>query len=81
MTFTRARTLPEKVSIVTSGGLAVEKVSSYKYLGIWLDDKLSFKVHVDNLVTKLKLKLGFSFRNKAFRLWLGRSLFRPLFSL
>ena len=40
-------------------------MSSYKYLGIWLDDKLSFKVNVDNLVTNLKLKLGFYFRNKA----------------
>ena len=28
-----------------------------------MDDKLSFKVHVDNLVTKLKLKMYF--RNKA----------------
>ena len=34
MTFTRARTLPENISIVTSGGLSIEKVSSYKYLGI-----------------------------------------------
>jgi hypothetical protein len=65
MTFTRARTLPENVSIVTSGGLSIEKVSSYKYLGIWLDDKMSFKVHVGNLVTQLKLKLGFYFCNKA----------------
>ena len=30
-----------------------------------MDDKLSFKVHVDNLVTKLKFKLGFYFCNKA----------------
>ena len=32
---------------------------------IWLDDKLSFKVHMDNLVRKLKLNLFFCFRNKA----------------
>ena len=39
-------------------------MSSYKYLDIWLDDKLSFKV-MDNLVRKLKLKLGFYYCNKA----------------
>ena len=33
MTFARARTQPEKVSIVTSGGLSNEKVTSEKYLG------------------------------------------------
>jgi hypothetical protein len=64
MTFTRTSTQPEKVSIVTSGGLSIEKVSSFKYQGIWLDD-MTFKVHLDNLVRKLKLKLEFYFCNKA----------------
>lgn len=36
----------------------------YKYLGILLDDTLTFKAHIENLVRKLKLKLGFLFRNK-----------------
>ena len=30
-----------------------------------MDEKLSFKAHVDNLLTKITLKLGFYFRNKA----------------
>ena len=72
MTFTRAHTQPEKVSIVTSGGSPIEKVSSYKYLGIRLDDKLSFKVHMDNLERKLKLKLGFYFCNRACFLLMAR---------
>lgn len=40
-----------------------------KYLGIWLDDRLSFKVHIENLVKKLKSKIAFFyfyFLNKAY---------------
>ena len=40
-------------------------VSYYKYLGIWLDDCLSFKLQVNNLLRKLRVKLGFFFRNKS----------------
>ena len=40
-------------------------MAEYKYLGFILDDHLTFKVHIQNLVRKLRLKLGFYFRNKA----------------
>lgn len=63
MVFSRALTQPD-VSIHTSQGSAIEKVPHYKYLGIWLDDKLSYHVHVTNLIKKLKPLLGFFFRNK-----------------
>ncbi len=43
----------------------IERVPFYKYLGIWIDDKLLFNVHIANLIRKLKLKLGFYFRNKS----------------
>ena len=43
----------------------IELVNSYKYLGIWLDSKLSFQTHVDCLVKSLRSKIGFLFRNKA----------------
>lgn len=49
ITFTRARSQPEMVSILTSGGTPIEKVLFYKYLGLWLDNKLSYKVQVDKL--------------------------------
>ncbi len=39
-------------------------VSIYKYLGIWLDEKLAFDVHIDYLVKRLKPRLGFLFRQK-----------------
>ena len=48
-----------------SDGTLIERVSSYKYLGIWIDEKLSFNVHISNLLKKLKLKMGFYFRNKS----------------
>jgi len=44
----------------------------YKYLGILIDDQLSFKLHIDKLVQKLKLKIGFNFRNKACFSWKTR---------
>lgn len=30
----------------------LERVTSYKYLGIWLDNKLTFGVHTDSLLKK-----------------------------
>lgn len=65
MIFTRARSQPSDLSIFTSGGTQIERVSTYKYLGMWLDDKLTFKIHIDALVKKLRVKLGFYFRNKS----------------
>jgi len=43
----------------------VIKSVSFKYLGFLIDDSLSFKPHIQQLVKKLKLRLGFYFRNKS----------------
>ena len=43
----------------------LEVVACYKYLGIRLDDCLSFKLQVNNLLRKLRVKLGFFFRSKS----------------
>ena len=57
MIFTRARTaINENLSIKSTDGSTIERVSEYKYLSIWLDDTFSFKVHIDNLITKLRQK-------------------------
>ena len=45
--------------------LILEVVTCYKYLGIWLDDCLTIKLHVNNLLKKLRVRLGFFFRNKS----------------
>ena len=42
-----------------------EYVDKYKYLGVWLDCKLSFQTHIKHLQTKIKSRIGFLFRNKA----------------
>lgn len=64
MLFTNSQThsLPQ---ISTLQGQGIERVMSYKYLGFLLDEELSFNSHVIRVVQKLKLKLGFFYRNKA----------------
>ncbi len=67
--------------ILTIDDLHIERVSTYKYLGIWLDEKLAFDVHIDYLVKRLKPRVGFSFSAKknVFPLELERELYRVLF--
>ncbi len=50
--------------IPTIDDLQIERVSIYKYLGIWLDEKLAFDVHINYLVKRLKPRLGFLFWQK-----------------
>ncbi len=57
--FTRRRSMTTIPSILTIDGLHVERVTAYKYLGIWLDEKLVFDVHIDCLVKKLQPRLFF----------------------
>lgn len=64
MVFSNARHVTNHV-IATLAGHTIEQVKVYKYLGVWVDDKLSFTVHVENLIRKLKLKIGFYYRHKA----------------
>ena len=52
-------------SITTLDGSDLEYVDNYKYLGVWLDCKLSFQTHIKNLQSKIKSRIGFLFRNKA----------------
>ena len=52
-------------SISTLDGSDLEYVDNYKYLGVWLDCKLSFQTHIKHLQSKIKSRVGFLFRNKA----------------
>ena len=49
--------------ITTSEGLELEVVTSYKYLGVWLDGTLSFYHHISKLQAEVKSRLGFLHRN------------------
>lgn len=55
MRYTKSRIAPSSTaqSIFTLDGKCVENVSSYKCLGLWIDEKLTFKVHIEKLVRKL----------------------------
>ncbi|CDQ97695.1 unnamed protein product [Oncorhynchus mykiss] len=52
-------------SITTLDGCDLEYVDNYKYLGVWLDYKLSFQTHIKHLQSNIKSRINFLFRNKA----------------
>lgn len=62
--FTRSRSMSTVPPILTIEDLHIERVPTDKYLGIWLDEKLAFDVHINYLVKRLKPRLGFLFREK-----------------
>lgn len=66
MTFNRHLSqTPNNASISTLDGTALQPVSSYKYLGIWLDSTLSFDIHINTVVAKVKSRIGFVYWNKS----------------
>ena len=65
MLFSKARNIDfNSLQLCSKIGTVLERVTSYKYLGIWLDEKLDFKTHVDLLVKKIIMKLRLRYRNK-----------------
>jgi hypothetical protein len=66
MLFNRLLPAPaRRTSITTLDGSDLEYVDNYKYLGVWLDCKLSFHTHIKHLQSKVKSRIGFLFCNKA----------------
>uniref|UniRef100_A0A8K9UIW2 Reverse transcriptase domain-containing protein n=1 Tax=Oncorhynchus mykiss TaxID=8022 RepID=A0A8K9UIW2_ONCMY len=64
--FNRSLPAPARpTSITTLDCSDLENVNNYKYLGVWLDCKLSFHTHIKHLQSKIKSRIGFLFRNKA----------------
>ena len=53
----RLRSGTERMS-VTLSGVILEVVSSYKYLGVWLDPCLTWQVHIDKLCNAVSSRLG-----------------------
>ena len=51
--------------ITTYEGLELEVVTSYKYLGVWIDGALSFSQHISKLQAKVKSRLVFLYRNRS----------------
>lgn len=48
------------------GNVALQRVSTYKYLGLHLDERLCFDVHVDEVCTKVSRVCGLLFRVRKF---------------
>ena len=70
MLFTNGRVLSANATHLYSlNGTSIERVPHYKYLGIWLDEKLTFNMHIDILIKSLRMKLGFLYRNRACFPW------------
>ena len=47
-------------------GVTIPRVTSMKFLGTWIDDTLTWKIHISNTITKLNTKLGLLYRSKHF---------------
>jgi hypothetical protein len=66
MLFNRLLPAPARLSnITTLDGSDLEYGDNNKYLGVWLECKLSFQTHIKHLQSKFKSRIGFLFRNKA----------------
>uniref|UniRef100_A0A8K9XW94 Reverse transcriptase domain-containing protein n=1 Tax=Oncorhynchus mykiss TaxID=8022 RepID=A0A8K9XW94_ONCMY len=66
MLFNRSLPAPARPSSITIlDGSDLEYVDNYKYLGVWLDCKLSFQTHIKHLQSKITSRIGFLYCNKA----------------
>ena len=66
MLFKRSLPAPARPSSITTlDGSDLGYVDNYKYLGVWLDCKLSFQTHIKHLQSKVKSRIGFIYHNKA----------------
>ena len=45
-----------EVNMTMLNGTPIVRVSFYKYLGLWINDKLYFKKHIDEITLKSHLK-------------------------
>ena len=52
-------------TILAADGQKLDLVSSYKYLGVWIDSSLSFSEHLSLLHSKVKARLSFLYRNRS----------------
>lgn len=50
--------------IFSLDGSEIDYVECYKYLGIWLDSKLSFETHINVFLTEVKTHISFLYCNK-----------------
>ncbi|MEE6523713.1 hypothetical protein FKM82_022734 [Ascaphus truei] len=54
-----------ELQIRTNANTTLTPVTSFKYMGIWFDSHLTFRMHIDTLTSKTYAKLGVLYRNKS----------------
>ena len=47
---------------ITMGEYAISRTKTYKYLGVYIDDKMTWKYHIDKLCKKLSSAAGVIYR-------------------
>jgi hypothetical protein len=62
--FNKRMKQPPVITKIEVGSVSILRVSEFKYLGIWLDETLSFETHILKLIAKLNPRIHFLLRLK-----------------
>ena len=63
--FQMAKSLSILPNMCPAQGTDIERVTTYTYLGFLIEQNSSLKLHTEKVVSKLKIKWGFFYRNKS----------------
>ena len=62
MTISRKRTSLQPVFCLSISGHPLERVTAFKYLGVWISDNLTWSRHIEHAVKRATKKTGMIFR-------------------
>ena len=62
MLFEKQTNMPDLDLVLNN--VLIPRVSFTKFLGLWIDDKLTWHVHMEKLLLKLKSRLGMLYKSK-----------------
>ena len=62
MLFEKQSNMPDLNLVLNN--VVIPRVSFTKFLGLWIDDKLTWQVHMDKLLLKLKSRIGMLYKSK-----------------
>jgi hypothetical protein len=57
---------PPHVACIETSDFKILRVSQFKYLGIWIDEHLSFEAHVNQIIKKVTPRINYLLRLKRF---------------
>ena len=59
------RVIKESNFQIAINNIVINRVNNIKYLGVWIDENLTWNIHVDKLVSKVQTLIGIFFRKKS----------------